>query len=99
MNEFPEFDEKYQIIRNETNEWIYKLQDLTKHLMDNIVSFPIDEKIIKQMELSTQIGGIALRNIKTLLAPAIINAEHKTIRKIWNDMNTEIIYITNNKIK
>ena len=48
------------------------------------------------MDSTTKFSGLALRTNNTILVTASANAVHKIHKRIWNDMDIEILYYTNN---
>ena len=44
-------------------------------------------------------GGIGLRRMNTIIVSANITAVHKTIKKVGQETNAEMLYFTNNEIR
>ena len=99
MDKYPDYDEYGNIIQTPEFEWVYKLNDLFKFIKNNIFDFVLDDTIQELLSLSTKFGGVALRTTRHIIATASISAVHKTIKKVWNDMDSEILFFTNDYFK
>ena len=100
MDQFPEYDEiNNELVINQSNNWIDKATENHDSIIHKILKLSLPDHIKKLFTISRNFGGLALRSIKNLLAPAYISGIHKIVKNIWSELDVHVIYHGNNTIK
>ncbi len=79
--------------------WLKELDKLMLNIVNISTGISWSDDDIKLLGLSTKSGGISLRNLKTLLAPELLSGIHRSIKKIYNLLDSEIIAASNKFIR